>query len=70
METTNEEKNKGWGGKRAGAGRPKAEGTFRQLGLRIPEDVAQILDRQPNRTAYVVAAIRAYDSAQRSGGAE
>lgn len=65
MEETNEKKKKSWGGKRAGAGRPVTNPTTRSIALRIPDDVAEILDRQPNRSAYIIEAIRAYDREQR-----
>ena len=65
MNDSSEEKKTGWGGARAGAGRPKGRYNFRTIGLRIPEDVAEIIDRQPNRSAYIIEAIRAYDRAQR-----
>ena len=65
MEKQNEEKRKNSrGGRRDGAGRPKTVGNTRSIALRIPEDVAEILDRQEHRTAYIVEAIRAYDKAQ------
>lgn len=60
METPNEEKkNRSWGGARRGAGRPKGD-SCASIALRIPQDVAEILSRQPNRSAYIVEAIRAY----------
>ena len=61
MEKQSEETKKTWGGSRAGAGRPKKYDNVRTIALRIPEDVAEILDRQPNRSAYIIAAIRAYE---------
>lgn len=61
MENQNEApKKQAWGGARKGAGRPKTHDNFRTIGLRIPSDVAEILDRQPNRSAYIVEAIRDY----------
>ncbi len=65
MENQNEEKKNNWGGARAGAGRPKGRNNYKSIGLRIPEDVAEILDRQENRSAYIIEAIRAYDLQQR-----
>ena len=59
-ETQNNEKKNGWGGRRAGAGRPSVKKAVRSIGIRIPEDVAEILDRQPNRTEFIIAAIREY----------
>lgn len=47
-----------WGGARAGAGRKKT--TARSIALRIPDDVAAILDSVPNRSAYIVEAVRYY----------
>lgn len=66
MEQQNEEKKKnGHGGARPGAGRPKGRNNYRSIGIRIPEDVAEILDRQEHRSAYIIEAIRAYDREQR-----
>ncbi len=55
----------GHGGKRDGAGRPATKYNTRSIALRIPQDVAEILDRQENRSAYIIEAIRAYDLEQR-----
>jgi hypothetical protein len=54
-----------WGGSRQGAGRPRT--TTRSVTLRVPEDVAEILDALPRgkAAAYIVRAIRAYHE---SGG--
>ena len=61
MENQNEGKKKsGHGGRREGAGRPKTVGNTRSIALRIPADVAEILDRQEHRSAYIIEAIRAY----------
>lgn len=66
MENQNQEKKKdGRGGRREGAGRPRGLNNARSIGIRIPDDVAAILDRQENRSAYIIEAIRAYDKAQR-----
>lgn len=68
MENQNKEtKKSGHGGRRAGAGRPTTVGNTRTIALRIPADVAGILDRQPNRSAYIIEAIRAYDKALHAG---
>lgn len=49
----------GWGGARQGAGRKKS--TAKSIALRIPDDVAEILDGvDGSKSAYIVAAIRAY----------
>lgn len=57
----NEEvKKSGRGGRREGAGRPSVKNNTRSIALRIPQDVADILDRQPNRSAFIIEAIRAY----------
>ena len=62
METPNQENKKtNWGGARRGAGRPKGD-SCTSIALRIPQDVADILARQPNRSAYIIEAIRAYAS--------
>ena len=60
---TNDEK-KSWGGKRAGAGRPSVSGSTRSISIRIPEDVAVILEGQDNRTAYIIEAIRAFEKSR------
>ena len=54
----------GWGGRREGAGRRSENPSTRTIALRIPEDVAEILDRQENRSAYIIEAVRAYDREQ------
>ena len=60
---TNQEKKSGRGGSRPGAGRKKTSaGT---IALRIPEDVMRILETVPNRTAYIIDAIRAYEQSKR-----
>lgn len=59
-----EKQNNGHGGRREGAGRPRGENNARSIALRIPKDVAEILDRQTNRSAYIIEAIRAYNKAQ------
>lgn len=62
MENQNEEtKSTGRGGARSGAGRPKGRKDCGSLTLRLPKDVAEILDEQENRTAFVLEAIREYD---------
>ncbi len=66
MEKQSDETKKSWGGSRAGAGRPKKYDNVRSIALRIPEDVAEILDRQPNRSAYIIEAIRAYERRPRN----
>lgn len=50
----------GWGGKRAGAGRKKSSEGVRTVAVRVPQDVADVLDAVPSITEYVVKAIRAY----------
>ena len=66
MEHQNKGAKKGRGGRREGAGRPATVESTRTIGLRIPADVAEILDRQENRSAYIIEAIRAYDKASRT----
>lgn len=53
------------GGKRPGAGRPKSIDSHNRIGLRVPDDIVEILDRQKNRSAFIIEAIRAYDREQR-----
>lgn len=55
METDKEKK---WGGKREGSGRKKT--TSKSIALRIPEDVERILEKQANRSAFIIEAIREY----------
>ena len=54
-----------WGGARKGAGRPKT--TARSISLRVPEDVAAILDDlgRGKQAGYIIRAIRHYHA---SGG--
>lgn len=52
------------GGRREGAGRKKTVGAVSTICIRIPEDVVAILDAQPSRSAFIIAAIRAYAAAQ------
>lgn len=61
MENQNETKKttKGWGGARSGAGRKKSD-NVKTLGFCAPQDVVDILNAQPNRSAYIIEAIRAY----------
>lgn len=67
METQKEEKKKnGHGGARAGAGRPKGRNNYRSIGIRIPQDVAEILDRQEHRSQYIIEAIRAYAAREKA----
>ena len=53
------------GGARPGAGRPNLKQNTRTVALRIPQDVADILDAQPSRTEYIIAAIRHYNEFQK-----
>lgn len=49
------------GGRREGAGRPNVKKSCKSIALRIPQDIDDILNRQPNRSAYIIEAIRAYE---------
>ncbi len=61
MEKSNDtEKKSGRGGKREGAGRPRTVGATNRISYRVPDDIIAILDGQPNKSAFVIAAIRAY----------
>ena len=51
-----------WGGEREGSGRKKT--TSKSIALRIPEDVAEILDHVENRSAFIIEAIRHYAKKQ------
>lgn len=64
MEQQNETKKNSRGGRRAGAGRPSVKNNVKSIALRIPADVADILDRQEHKSDYIIAAIRAYDKSQ------
>ncbi len=64
MENQNDVKKSKRGGAREGAGRPKGRNTCSTISLRIPGDVAQILDAQEHRSAFIIEAIRAYHKAQ------
>lgn len=46
------------GGARKGSGRKKT--TAASIALRIPEDVAEILAKVDNRSAFIVEAVRHY----------
>ena len=59
---SNEKNTHNWGGKREGAGRKKT--TSKSIALRIPEDVADILDQVENRSAFIIEAIRQYAKKQ------
>lgn len=61
MESNEKIPNK-WGGKREGSGRKKT--TSKSIALRIPEDVAEILDHVENRSAFIIEAIRHYAKKQ------
>ena len=62
METQNENpKKETRGGAREGAGRPRGRNNFRSIALRIPQDVAEILEGvEGSRSAYIIEAIREY----------
>lgn len=51
-----DEKGKGRGGRREGAGRPK--GNSRLYSFRCPGDIAEALDMRKNRTAFINSSIR------------
>ena len=53
------------GGARKGAGRPKSTNPRVFVGIKVPQDVIEILNKQENRTEYIINAIREYDKAQR-----
>ena len=65
--TTENDNKKEWGGKREGSGRKKT--SAKTIGLRIPQDVVDILAEAAaegiKSTDYIVAAIRAYHAANR-----
>ena len=45
------EEKKRWGGKRAGAGRPSTHSKL--YALRLPEELAAVVDAQPNKTDFI-----------------
>ena len=53
------------GGYREGAGRPAGRNDVGSITIRIPKDVAKILESKESKTAYILEAIRAYDKEQR-----
>ena len=53
------------GGRREGAGRPVGRKDVGSITIRLPEDVAKILEHQENKTAFILEAVRAYDKEQR-----
>lgn len=59
------EKKSGRGGRRAGSGRPKGRNDVGTITLRIPEDVAKILEGKEHRAQYILEAIRAFDREER-----
>ena len=61
MENQNKKSKNGHGGRREGAGRPQTVGSTRTIAIRIPEDIARILDEKANKSAYIIEAIRAYE---------
>lgn len=54
----NVEKKSGWGGSRTGAGRKRT--MAKRYGFNAPADVAAILDSAPNKSDFIVEAIRFY----------
>ncbi|MBQ7157149.1 MAG: hypothetical protein IJR86_05080 [Bacteroidaceae bacterium] len=53
-----EETTKKRGGKREGAGRKATVGNVKSIALRIPQDVAAILDKVEHRSKFICEAIR------------
>ena len=51
-----EETTKQWGGKREGAGRKKTVGGVKKLGLRVPQDILDILDKVDKRSEFIFTA--------------
>ena len=61
MENTNENDIKSTHrGKCAGAGRPRTVNARTRIGIRVPDDVLEILKAQENQSAFIIEAIRAY----------
>lgn len=54
---------KTWGGAREGAGRKKV--TAKRYWYNAPQDVADILEAQSNRSEYITMAIRFYEKKRR-----
>lgn len=58
-ESTKERGKSAWGGAREGSGRKRT--TSKSIALRIPEDVAEILEGvEGSKSAFIIEAIRAY----------
>lgn len=57
----NLENKKKRGGARPGAGRPRGAKAVMNLTIACPQDIADILKAQTNRTQYVFDAIRFYE---------
>ncbi len=59
---------KSWGGSRAGAGRKADKCRKRTIAIRVPDDIAALLDAQPNKSDYIIDAIRAYSGLKPAEG--
>lgn len=56
-----EKKENTWGGARQGAGRKPQRGNVKSIAIRIPQDIADILEKQDSKTDYIIEAIRYYE---------
>ena len=56
-----EKKENTWGGARQGAGRKAQRGNVKSIAIRIPQDIADILEKQDSKTDYIIEAIRYYE---------
>lgn len=56
-----EQTKKTWGGAREGAGRKAQRGNVKSIAIRIPQDIADILDKQTSKTDYIIEAIRFFE---------
>lgn len=52
---------KTWGGAREGAGRKAQRGNVKSIAIRIPQDIADILERQKSKTDFIIEAIKFYE---------
>ena len=56
-----EKKENTWGGAMQGEGRKPQRGNVKSIAIRIPQDIADILEKQDSKTDYIIEAIRYYE---------
>lgn len=52
---------RGRGGARQGAGRKAQRGNVKSIAIRIPQDIADILERKESKTDFIIEAIKFYE---------